>query len=281
VLGSTGALTPTPTFCVRAPSGSNVRFLRVRTRNCTTNKPSNQSEVIHLKAAFYARALLLLAVMIVSATFAQTPTVAQPDTSANAQVNPSILELDGFPFAPPVLTSALSVTQTNFPLEKVESNATRAVKNAPENKQITSRKSATNTKPKTRSVKTKLERKPKSFPSMIVRSTAYNSITNQTDSSPFHTSTGVRTRYGIIALSRDLLKRIPYGSRVRLQDNGSWANGRGRGKYNSMLKDTVFVVEDTMHPRKNGQIDVWLPARDRAMQWGVRSLNMQIVQMGR
>jgi 3D (Asp-Asp-Asp) domain-containing protein len=91
----------------------------------------------------------------------------------------------------------------------------------------------------------------------------------------------VRTRYGIIALSRDLLKRIPYGSRVRLQDNGSWKNGRGYGKYNQMLKNTVFVVEDTMHPRKSGTVDVWLPARDRAMQWGVRSLNMQIVQMGR
>jgi 3D (Asp-Asp-Asp) domain-containing protein len=237
--------------------------------------------VIHLKAAFYARALLLLAAMIVSAIFAQTPTVAQPDTTANIQVNLSILELDGFPFAPPVLTSAFTVVQPNFPLEKLEFKPARAVKNAPTQKQITPRKSTANTKAKTLSTKTKLERKPKSFPSLTVRSTAYNSIPNQTDSSPFYTSTGVRTRYGIIALSRDLLKRIPYGSRVRLQDNGSWKNGRGYGKYNQMLKDTVFVVEDTMHPRKSGTVDVWLPARDRAMQWGVRSLKMQIVQMGR
>jgi 3D (Asp-Asp-Asp) domain-containing protein len=248
-------------------------------------KTSNQSEVIHLKAAFYARALLLLAAMIVSASFAQTPTVAQPVISAKVQVNPGILELDGFPLAPPVLTSALTVIQPVYPLEKMEFK-TRVVKSAPEKKQITPRKTATNTKAKTPSAKTqtvksKLERKHKSFPSLTVRSTAYNSIPNQTDSSPFHTSTGVRTRYGIIALSRDLLKRIPYGSRVRLQDNGSWKSGRGYGKYNQMLKDTVFVVEDTMHPRKSGTVDVWLPARDRAMQWGVRSLNMQIVQMGR
>jgi 3D (Asp-Asp-Asp) domain-containing protein len=237
--------------------------------------------VIHLKAAFYARALLLLAAILVSATFAQTPTVAQPDTSANIQVNPRVLELDGFPFAPPVLRSVLTVNQPVYPFEKVEFKATRAVKNVPGKKQITPRKNAANTKLKTLSAKTKLERKPKSFPSLTVRSTAYNSIPNQTDSSPFHTSTGVRTRYGIIALSRDLLKRIPYGSKVRLQDNGSWKNGRGYGKYNAMLKDTVFVVEDTMHPRKSSTVDVWLPARDRAMQWGVRSLNMQIVQMGR
>ncbi len=237
--------------------------------------------MIHLKAAFYARALLLLAAILVSATFAQTPTVAQPDTSVNVQVNPSVLELDGFPFAPPVLRSALTVTQPVYPLEKMEFNPARAVKNAPSKKQITPRKMVTNKQVKTLLVKTKLERKPQIFPSLTVRSTAYNSIPNQTDSSPFHTSTGVRTRYGIIALSRDLLKRIPYGSKVRLQDNGSWKSGRGRGKYNNMLKDTVFVVEDTMHPRKSSTVDVWLPARDRAIQWGVRSLSLQIVQMGR
>ena len=241
--------------------------------------------MIHLKAVFYVRALLFAAILV-SATFAQTPTVAQPNTSANVQVNPSVLELDGFPFAPPVLRSALTVTQPVYRLEKMRFNPAGAVKNVPTKKQITPRKTVANKKIKTLSVrilpvKTKLERKPKLLPSLTVRSTAYNSISNQTDSSPWTTSTGVRTRYGIVALSRDLLKRIPYGSRVRLQDNGSWANGRGRGKYNAMLKDTVFVVEDTMHPRKSSTVDVWLPARDRAMQWGVRSLNMEIVQMGR
>ena len=239
-------------------------------KNQTSNQ--NRSEVMHLKAAFYARALLLLAAMIVSATFAQTPTVAQPDTSANPQVTPRILELDGFPFAPPALTSALTLAQPIYMLENVEFKAIRAVKNEPEKKRITPRKSAVNKK---------LERKPKTFPSLTVRSTAYNSIPNQTDSSPFQTSTGARTRYSIIALSRDLLRRIPYGSRVRLQDIGAWSNGRGSGKYNAMLKDTIFVVEDTMHPRKNGTVDVWLPARRQAMQWGVRRLNLQVVQVGR
>jgi 3D (Asp-Asp-Asp) domain-containing protein len=251
----------------------------MRWRCDTSNK--NQSEVIHLKAAFYARALLLLAAMIVSATFAQTPTVAQPTTFTNVQVNPSILELDGFPFAPPVLRSALMVTQPVYSFEKPEPKATRVAKVMPEKKQVMPRKSAVIKKVKTLPVKTKLEHKPKSLPSLTVRSTAYNSIPNQTDSSPWKTSTGARTRYGIIALSRDLLKRIPYGSRVRLQDNGSWKSGRGYGKYNRMLKDTVFVVEDTMHPRKSGMVDVWLPARDHALQWGVRRLRMQIVHMGR
>ncbi len=251
---------------------SSVRFLRVRTKN----KTSNQSEVIHLKAAFYARALLLLAAMIVSATFAQTPTVAQPTASANAQVNPTGLELDGFPFAPPVLR--LTTNQTAYPLKL---DAVRAAKTVPEKKQIMPRKIRANSKIKTLPVKPTLERKTRSLPSLTVRSTAYNSSADQTDSSPWTTSTGARTHYGIIALSRDLLRRIPYGSRVRLEDGGSWMGGRGRGKYNAMLKDTLFVVEDTMHARKTGMIDVWLPAKRHALQWGVRRLNMRIVQMGR
>ncbi len=232
--------------------------------------------MIHLKAAFYARALLLFATMLVSATFAQTPTVAQPTVSANTQVNPTGLELDGFPFAPSVLR--LTANQPVYPLKL---DAVRATKTVPEKKQVTPRKMVANNKIKTRSVKSNLERTARSLPSLTVRSTAYNSSADQTDSSPWTTSTGARTRYGIIALSRDLLRRIPYGSRVQLEDGGSWAGGRGRGKYNAMLKDTVFVVEDTMHARKTGMIDVWLPAKRHALQWGVRRLNMRIVQMGR
>jgi 3D (Asp-Asp-Asp) domain-containing protein len=114
-----------------------------------------------------------------------------------------------------------------------------------------------------------------------VRSTAYNSMPGQTDASPFKTATGARTRFGIVALSRDLLRSIPYGSKVVLEDMGSWSNGSGRGKYNAMLSKMIFVVEDTMHPRKKGTVDVWFPARRQAIQWGARKLRIRIVQLGR
>jgi 3D (Asp-Asp-Asp) domain-containing protein len=117
--------------------------------------------------------------------------------------------------------------------------------------------------------------------SLIVRSTAYNSMPGQTDASPFRTATGTRTRFGIVALSRDLLRSIPYGSKVVLEDMGSWSNGSGRGKYNAMLSRMVFVVEDTMHPRKRSTVDVWFPARRQAIQWGARRLRLRIVQIGR
>ncbi len=117
--------------------------------------------------------------------------------------------------------------------------------------------------------------------SLVVRSTAYNSMPGQTDASPFKTATGARTRFGIVALSRDLLRSIPYGSRIVLEDMGSWSNGSGRGKYNAMLSKMIFVVEDTMHPRKTGTVDVWFPARRQAIQWGARKLRIRIVQLGR
>jgi 3D (Asp-Asp-Asp) domain-containing protein len=115
---------------------------------------------------------------------------------------------------------------------------------------------------------------------LTVRSTGYNSLTSQTDRTPHVTATGARTRFGIIAVSRDLLRTLPYGSRVRLEDMGSWSGG-GRGKYNTMLSDMVFVVEDTMHPRKSGTVDVWFPARRQAIQWGVRRLRVTVLQLGR
>ena len=106
--------------------------------------------------------------------------------------------------------------------------------------------------------------------SYTVRSTAYNSVPGQTDSSPFVTATGTRTRFGVVALSRDLLRFIPYGSRIKIQDlSGS--------SYNRMLVNTVFVVEDTMNARMRGKVDVWMSTRSQAMNWGSRSIRITVL----
>ena len=125
--------------------------------------------------------------------------------------------------------------------------------------------------------------KPVSRPAatFTLRATAYNSLRGQTDSTPFVTATGARTRWGIVALSRDMLRSIPYGSKVKIEDLGSYANGRGRGAYNRRLSQTVFVVEDTMHARKRGQVDVWFPARSQALSWGVRRVKLTVIELGR
>jgi 3D (Asp-Asp-Asp) domain-containing protein len=121
----------------------------------------------------------------------------------------------------------------------------------------------------------------RSLLTVVVKSTAYNSLAAQTDSTPFVTATGARTRFGVVALSRDLLRRIPYGSIVRIEDLGSWSNGRGRGAYNRMLSGVNFIVEDTMHPRKRNTVDVWMPTRRAAIQWGARQIRVTVIRLGR
>src|SRR5690606_4071852 len=92
---------------------------------------------------------------------------------------------------------------------------------------------------------------PSANPTATLRATGYNSHVSQTDSTPFITSTAARTRFGIVAVSRDLLSTdLPYGSLVRLRDLGSYYTGRGAGAFQSLLdQQGLFIVEDTMHAR--------------------------------
>ncbi len=118
---------------------------------------------------------------------------------------------------------------------------------------------------------------------MTLRATAYNSLTAQTDSTPFITSTGAKTRFGIVAVSRDMLDEslLPYGSLVKIKDLGHYKTGRTAGSYDDLLSDEVFIVEDTMHPRKRNQMDVWFPTYNQAKQWGVRQIEVEVVRLGR
>ncbi len=119
-------------------------------------------------------------------------------------------------------------------------------------------------------------------PTYTLKSTAYNSHVSQTDSSPHITATGATTAFGVIAVSRDMLEHIPYGSLVRLKDLGSYRSSRGEGKFQDVLNSQdLFIVEDTMHPRKLEQIDVWFPHESEALSWGVRKVELEVVRVGR
>ncbi|MEW6422454.1 MAG: hypothetical protein AB1511_12140 [Deinococcota bacterium] len=102
--------------------------------------------------------------------------------------------------------------------------------------------------------------------SAVVRATAYNSMPGQTDSTPFITATGTRVRPGVVALSRDMLRIFPYGTRITVEDLS--------GRYNSLLRGRVFVVEDTMAARKTGSIDIWMPTLNQAIQFGARQVRI-------
>ncbi|OLV17963.1 3D domain-containing protein [Deinococcus marmoris] len=100
----------------------------------------------------------------------------------------------------------------------------------------------------------------------IVRATAYNSLAGQTDSTPFITATGTRTRPGVVALSRDMLRSFPYGTRITIEDLS--------GRYNNLLRGRTFIVEDTMAARKTGSLDIWMGSRRDALNFGARQVRI-------
>ena len=106
--------------------------------------------------------------------------------------------------------------------------------------------------------------------SAMVHSTAYNSTPGQTDSTPFVTATGTRVRSGVVALSRDLLGRFPYGTRLTIEDLS--------GRYSSYLRGRVFIVEDTMNVRIDNTVDIWMVSRGEAMSWGNRNIRITAVR---
>jgi len=120
---------------------------------------------------------------------------------------------------------------------------------------------------------------PVANPEFVVRATGYNSLVDQT----FITSTGQHTRFGIIAVSQDLLGHdLPYGTLVRIKDLGNYYTGRGYGRYQSLLDGQgVFIVEDTMHARKREQIDIWFGDYASAVNWGMRKVQLEVIRYGR
>jgi len=100
---------------------------------------------------------------------------------------------------------------------------------------------------------------------LILEATAY------TSSVP-----GTRTRLGILAVSRDLLEILPFGTKVRLKDLGT-IYGRGKGQFDALFKDIVFVVADVMNARWRKKVDIWFPDRATALRFGRRKVQLEVV----
>lgn len=98
-----------------------------------------------------------------------------------------------------------------------------------------------------------------------VTCTAYSSTPDQTDSTPFITASMQRVQPGIIALSRDLLRRYTPGAPF---DFGDYVEIIGLG---------VFRVEDTMHRRWRRRLDLWVESRAEAWRWGRREMLIGLV----
>lgn len=94
--------------------------------------------------------------------------------------------------------------------------------------------------------------------------TGYSSTRDQCDDDPLITASNQPVRQGIIALSRDLLKRydpqapFSWGDRVHLSGVGD------------------FTVADSMNERYTRRADIWFPDRASARQWGIKEHRLTV-----
>jgi 3D (Asp-Asp-Asp) domain-containing protein len=93
-----------------------------------------------------------------------------------------------------------------------------------------------------------------------VLATGYSSSKIETDNTPHITAANTHPRPGVVALSRDLLKRytpdapFDFGDRIHIPGLGE------------------FTVEDSMNRRWERRIDIWFPSRSEAFCFGKRNL---------
>jgi len=92
---------------------------------------------------------------------------------------------------------------------------------------------------------------------MYITVTAYNSLPEQTDDTPFITAFGTHVRDGIVATNF-----LPKGTIVRFPD---------------VYGDKEFVVEDRMNSRYYYHMDIWMADRSEAVNFGAKFLKMEIL----
>jgi len=111
--------------------------------------------------------------------------------------------------------------------------------------------------PQDLSQKPAVEEQKKEEKRMEVWVTAYSSTPDQTDDSPFITAANTPVRHGVIAANF-----LPFGTEVKIP---------------ALFGDEVFIVEDRMHRRKSGFIDIWMPTRKAALKFGIKRAEIVII----
>jgi 3D (Asp-Asp-Asp) domain-containing protein len=90
--------------------------------------------------------------------------------------------------------------------------------------------------------------------------TAYSSMPEETDETPLITATNKTVRDGFIAANF-----LPFGTKVKIPE---------------FFGDKVFVVEDRMSRRKTDFMDIWMPSKEKANEFGIHRANVIVVEMG-
>ena len=93
---------------------------------------------------------------------------------------------------------------------------------------------------------------------LVVSITAYSSTPDQTDDTPFITARGTYVRDGIIAANF-----LPFGTKIKIPE---------------LFGDKIFIVEDRMNSRYWHKIDIWFPERHDALEFGIKTAKIQIIE---
>lgn len=88
--------------------------------------------------------------------------------------------------------------------------------------------------------------------------TAYSSTPDQTDDTPFITAANTHVRDGVVAANF-----VYFGTKMRLP---------------TLYGDKVFVVEDRMNSRYPYRVDIWMPSREQATEFGIKILPIEIIK---
>ncbi|MDO8559998.1 MAG: hypothetical protein Q7S23_03080 [bacterium] len=92
--------------------------------------------------------------------------------------------------------------------------------------------------------------------------TAYNSLPEQTDSTPCITASG----YNLCQADEENVVAanfLRFGTKVRLPDYSG---------------EKVYTVQDRMHPRFDRRMDLWMRERSDARKFGLRTLTVEVLE---
>ncbi len=92
---------------------------------------------------------------------------------------------------------------------------------------------------------------------MDLRITAYTSLTDETDNTPFITADGSYVHDGIIASNL-----LPFGTKVMIP---------------SLFGDKVFTVHDSTSKKFSNSVDIWMATKGAAVVFGVHTADVVVL----
>jgi 3D (Asp-Asp-Asp) domain-containing protein len=84
---------------------------------------------------------------------------------------------------------------------------------------------------------------------LSMRITAYASVPEETDDTPFITANGTHVHDGVVASNI-----LPFGTKIQIPD---------------LFGNKIFTVEDRMSKKIKNTIDIWMPTKLDAVDFGV------------